>query len=173
MMWMRDVASMAMNCVGTVQAVAHTLTFVYRAIYWPSKCIPASKTDIQLHCSKHFFFLSSIIIFRLSGLGYVLTSYDIVWLRHKTWQRVAEWVWKRNTVTARMQAVERNRNERKFVKLDFILPSTVHMSILLSRELVHVVLERDVFISKPLQNWQRWMESFLFVLHCTLDLFIS
>lgn len=70
-----------------------------------------------------------------------------------------------------MQAVERNINERKFVKLDFILPSTVHMSILLSREL-HVVLERDVFIYKAYAILAKMNGSF-FVLHCTLNLFIS
>lgn len=46
-----------------------------------------------------------------------------------------------------MQAVARNGNERKFVKVVFILPNTVHRSILLSTE-VNVVLERNVYIYK-------------------------
>lgn len=45
-----------------------------------------------------------------------------------------------------MQAVARNGNERKFVKVVFILPNTVHRSILLSTEVN--VLERNVYIYK-------------------------
>lgn len=76
MICMRDVASIvAMSHVGTVEAAAPTLAFVYRAIYWPSNCIQASQRDIQLHGGKHFFFfLCSIINFRLVGLGYVLMT---------------------------------------------------------------------------------------------------
>lgn len=66
----------------------------------------------------------------------------------------------------------RNGNERKFVKVVSILPSTVHRSILLSTE-VNVILERNVYIYKAFEKLAKMNGTFLFFFHCTLDLFIS
>lgn len=84
----------------------------------------------------------------------------------------SEGVGKRAAVTARMQAVARNGNKRKFVKVVFILPNTVHRSILLCTK-VNVVLEQNVYIYKAFGKLAKMSGIFLFFFHCTLDLFIS
>lgn len=70
-----------------------------------------------------------------------------------------------------MQAVARNGNKRKFVKVVFILPNTVHRSILLCTKVN--VLERNVYIYKAFGKLAKMSGIFLFFFNCTLDLFIS
>lgn len=59
MICMRDVASIvAMSHVGTVEAAAPTLAFVYAPIYWPSNCIQASQRYSTTRQQTLFFFFS-------------------------------------------------------------------------------------------------------------------
>lgn len=62
MICMRDVASIvAMSHVGTVEAAAPTLAFVYAPIYWPSNCIQASEIFNYTAANTFFLFFSVLL----------------------------------------------------------------------------------------------------------------
>lgn len=90
MICMCDVASIvAMSHVGTVEAAAPTLAFVYRVIYWPSNCIQASQRDIELHGSKRIFFFSVLLYILSCRSGICIDdNYGIDWFRYEAWRTI-------------------------------------------------------------------------------------